>query len=209
MTIMKTIIKPIAVLMAMTLFAGCEAFLDTESFTDRNTGNFPGSEQDALQLMTGVYNTLNSGVYEPGSSYWMTAMLASDECYGGGGQDDYDVQASDHLLVTEENVHSDYWNAYYSGIARANMAIANLDKVEDEAMRNQLLGEAYFLRSFFLFDLTQLCGEIPLVSSVPSSVSDAAQYPEQASIEEIYGTIAAGLKQAIEIMPSNRWDACI
>lgn len=209
MTIMKTIIKPIAVLMAMTLFAGCEAFLDTESFTDRNTGNFPGSEQDALQLMTGVYNTLNSGVYEPGSSYWMTAMLASDECYGGGGQDDYDVQATDHLLVTEENVHSDYWNAYYSGIARANMAIANLDKVEDEDMRNQLLGEAYFLRSFFLFDLTQLCGEIPLVSSVPSSVSDAAQYPEQASIEEIYGTIAAGLKQAIEIMPSNRWDACI
>mgnify|MGYP003306356532 CR=1 FL=1 len=158
---------------------------------------------------TAAENVINSGVYEPGSSYWMTAMLASDECYGGGGQDDYDVQASDHLLVTEENVHSDYWNAYYSGIARANMAIANLDKVEDEAMRNQLLGEAYFLRSFFLFDLTQLCGEIPLVSSVPSSVSDAAQYPEQASIEEIYGTIAAGLKQAIEIMPSNRWDACI
>ena len=209
MTIMKTIIKPIAALMAMTLFAGCEAFLDTESFTDRNTSNFPSSETDALQLMTGVYNTLNSGVYEPGSSYWMTAMLASDECYGGGGQDDYDTQASDHLLVSDENIHSDYWNYYYSGIARANMAIANLDKVEDEDLRNQLMGEAYFLRSFFLFDLTQLCGEIPLVSSVPGSVSEAAQYPEQASIEEIYGTIAAGLKQAIEIMPSNRWDACI
>ena len=195
--------------MAMMLLAGCETFLDTESFTDRNTSNFPASETDALQLMTGVYNTLNSGVYEPGSSYWMTAMLMSDECYGGGGQDDYDVQAADHFLVTEENVHSDYWNAYYSGIARANMAIANLDKVENEDMRNQLLGEAYFLRSFFLFELTQLCGEIPLVSSVPSNVGEAAQYPAQASIEEIYGTIAAGLKKAIEIMPSNKWDACI
>ena len=138
---MKTIIKPIAVLMAMTIFAGCEAFLDTESFTDRNTGNFPASEQDALQLVTGIYNTLNSGVYEPGSSYWMTAMLASDECYGGGGQDDYDTQASDHLLVSDENIHSDYWNYYYSGIARANMAIANLDKVEDEALRNQGFGK--------------------------------------------------------------------
>lgn len=206
---MKTIIKSTVVFMATMLLAGCESFLDTESFTNRNTGNFPGSEQDALQLMTGVYNTLNSGVYTPGSSYWMTAMLLSDECYGGGGQDDYDVQAADHFLVTEENVHGDFWDAYYSGIARANMAIANLNKVDNEEMRNQLLGEAYFLRSFFLFELTQLFGEIPLVSGVPSNVGEASKYPEQASIEEIYGTIAAGLKQAIEIMPSKPWNQCV
>lgn len=206
---MKNIIRPIAVLLAMTLFAGCETFLDTESYTERNSGNFPATETDAFQLMTGVYNTLNSGVYEPGSSYWMTAMLLSDECYGGGGQDDYDAQAADHLLVSDENVHSDYWNTYYSGITRANMAIAKLDKVEDEKMRNQLMGEAYFLRSFFLFDLTQLCGEIPLVAAIPEDVEAAAQYPEQASIEEIYGTIAAGLKKAIEIMPNDPWNAVI
>ena len=124
---MKNIIRPIAVLLAMTLFAGCETFLDTESYTERNSGNFPATETDAFQLMAGVYNTLNSGVYEPGSSYWMTAMLLSDECYGGGGQDDYDAQATDHLLVSDENVHSDYWNTYYSGIARDNMAIAKLE----------------------------------------------------------------------------------
>ena len=206
---MKTIIKSTAVLMAMMLFAGCEAFLDTESYTDRNTSNFPGNETDALQLVTGIYNTLNSGIYSPDGTYWMTAMAASDECYGGGGQDDYNAQAADHLLVSDEDVHGDFWNTYYSGIARANMAIANLDKVEDEAMRNQLLGEAYFLRSFFLFELTQLCGEIPLISSVPTNVEDAAKYPEPAKIEAVYGTIAAGLKKAIEIMPSNRWDACI
>ena len=195
--------------MAMMLFAGCEAFLDTESYTDRNTSNFPGNETDALQLVTGIYNTLNSGIYSPDGTYWMTAMAASDECYGGGGQDDYNAQAADHLLVSDEDVHGDFWNTYYSGIARANMAIANLDKVEDEAMRNQLLGEAYFLRSFFLFELTQLCGEIPLISSVPTNVEDAAKYPEPAKIEAVYGTIAAGLKKAIEIMPSNKWDACI
>lgn len=206
---MKTIIKSTAVLMAMMLFAGCEAFLDTESYTDRNSSNFPGNETDALQLVTGIYNTLNSGIYSPDGTYWMTAMAASDECYGGGGQDDYNAQAADHLLVSDEDVHGDFWNTYYSGIARANMAIANLDKVEDETMRNQLLGEAYFLRSFFLFELTQLCGEIPLISSVPTNVEDAAKYPEPAKIEAVYGTIAAGLKKAIEIMPSNKWDACI
>lgn len=206
---MKTIIKSTAVLMAMMLLAGCETFLDTESYTDRNTGNFPGSETDAIQLVTGIYSTMNAVVQEPGTSYWMTAMLASDECYGGGGMDDSDVQAADHLLVTEENVHGVLWEQYNSGIARANMAIANLDKVENADMRNQLLGEAYFMRSYFLFELAQLFGEIPLISQVPTNVEEASEYPAQAPIENIYGTIAAGLKKAIEIMPSNKWNACI
>ena len=121
---MKTYIKSIAVLMAMMLLAGCETFLDTESYTERNTGNFPSSETDAIQLVTGIYSALNAVVQEPGTSYFMTAMLSSDECYGGGGMDDSDTQAMDHLLVTDENVHGDIWELYNSGIARANMAIA-------------------------------------------------------------------------------------
>ena len=206
---MKTIIKSTAVLMAMMLLAGCEAFLDTESYTERNTTNFPTSETDAIQLVTGIYSALNAVVQEPGTSYFMTAMLSSDECYGGGGMDDSDVQAMDHILVTDENVHSTIWELYNSGIARANMAIAQLDKVEDETLRNQLLGEAYFMRAFYMWELTQLFGEIPVISSAPGTVEEASKYPERASIEEVYGTIAACLKKAAEIMPSKKWNECV
>ena len=133
----------------------------------------------------------------------------SDECFGGGGQDDYEIQAYDHLLYFEPNAQLDFWTPYYSGITRANLAIANLDKVEDEELRNQLLGEAWFLRSFFLFDLTQQFGEIPLVATVPNSVSEAAVYPAPGTVAEIYGNIAAGLKKAIEIMPDQPWNQCV
>lgn len=207
---MKKNIKYIfAAILASFVLVGCEGFLDTQSYTDRNTGNFPSSETDALQLVTGIYSALNSSIYEPSASNWMTAMMSSDECFGGGGQDDYDCQAFDHFLYYEPNVHSALWSAYYSGITRANMAIANLDKVKDEALRDQLLGEAYFLRSYFLYELASLFDSIPLVNFVPSSVSEAAAYPEQAPIEKVYGTIAAGLKKAIEIMPSKKWNECV
>jgi hypothetical protein len=89
------------------------------------------------------------------------------------------------------------------------MAIASLHKVEDEELRNQLLGEAWFLRSFYLFDLAQQFGEIPLVTKVPNSVAEASVYPAPGTIEEIYGNIAAGLKKAIEIMPSKKWNECV
>ena len=207
---MKKIYSYFSALMLLSLlFAGCENFLDTVSYTESNTSNFPASETDAKQLVTGIYSVLNQAAYEPSAHSFIANLTMSDECFGGGGQDDYEIQAYDHLLYFEPNAQLDYWEPYYAGITRANLAIANLDKVEDETMRNQLMGEAYFLRSFFLFDLTQQFGEIPLVSTVPNSVYEAAEYPAPGTIEEIYGTIAAGLQKAIAIMPSQTWDKCV
>ncbi len=198
-----------ALILASMVFAGCEKFMDTISYTESNTSNYPASEQDAMQLVTGIYAALNQASYEPSAHSFIANLTMSDECFGGGGQDDYEIQAYDHLLYFEPNAQLDFWTPYYAGIARANMAIANLDKVQDENLRNQLTGEAWFLRSYFLFDLTQQFGEIPLVSTVPASVAEASTYPECGSIEEIYGNIAAGLKKAIEIMPSQPWNQCI
>ena len=207
---MKKTIKYIsALVLASLVFAGCEKFLDTVSKTESNTSNYPASAQDAMQLVTGIYAALNQASYEPSAHSFIANMTMSDECFGGGGQDDYEIQAYDHILYFEPNAQLEFWTPYYSGITRANMAIANLDKVEDEELRNQLLGEAWFLRSYFLFDLTTQFGEIPLVATVPNSVSEAAEYPAPGTIEEIYGNIAAGLKKAIEIMPSKKWNECV
>ena len=207
---MKTFFKYFsALVLASLVFAGCEKFLDTVSYTESNTSNYPASEQDAMQLVTGIYAALNQASYEPSAHSFIANLTMSDECFGGGGQDDYEIQAYDHLLYFEPNAQLDFWTPYYSGITRANMAIANLDKVEDEDMRNQLLGEAWFLRSYFLFDLTLQFGEIPLVATVPNSVSEAAAYPAAGTIPEIYGNIAAGLKKAIEIMPDKKWNECV
>ena len=207
---MKKTIKYIsALVLASLVFAGCEKFLDTVSKTESNTSNYPASAQDAMQLVTGIYAALNQASYEPSAHSFIANMTMSDECFGGGGQDDYEIQAYDHILYFEPNAQLDFWTPYYAGITRANMAIASLDKVEDEELRNQLLGESWFLRSYFLFDLTQQFGEIPLVATVPNSVAEAAEYPAPGTIEEIYGNIAAGLKKAIEIMPSKKWNECV
>ena len=207
---MKKTIKYIsALVLASLVFAGCEGFLDTVSRTESNTSNYPASAEDAMKLVTGIYAALNQASYEPSAHSFIANLTMSDECFGGGGQDDYEIQAYDHILYFEPNAQLDFWTPYYAGITRANMAIASLDKVEDEELRNQLLGEAWFLRSYFLFDLTTQFGEIPLVATVPNSVSEAAEYPAPGTIAEIYGNIAAGLKKAIEIMPSKKWNECV
>ena len=206
----KTIITISTLVLASVVFAGCEKFLDTVSYTERNTSNFPASEEDALQLVTGIYSTLNLDLRDfAGTCYLMQANICSDDQYGGGGMDDAEAQAWDHLMYNDMDAQGEFWTNCYSGIARANMAIPALDKVKDEDLRNQLLGEALILRSWFYFELTQMFEEIPLVTAVPESVEEAAAYPAPATVQEIYAFIAANLKKACDIMPSTPYGSIL
>nr|WP_321353579.1 RagB/SusD family nutrient uptake outer membrane protein [uncultured Draconibacterium sp.] len=203
---MKNILLLIIIAFA---FASCEDFLDTESYTKKNTGNYPQSADDAIQMVTGVYATLNTPLANVQNTYLYAAELASDDRFGGGGENDKGMQVLDHLLYTDMNRFQTFWTDRYSGISRATMALANLDKVEDEEMRNQLMGETYFLRAFFYFELAQLFERVPLITEIPQTVSEAGEYPAQAEPEEIYASIASDLKNAIDIMPSYDWQNII
>ena len=100
----KNIIRIFTVASALLAFTACDKFLDTTSYTERNTSNFPASEEDALQLVTGIYATLNLDLREnPGTCYIMQANLCSDDQYGGGGIDDAEAQAWDADLKINEN----------------------------------------------------------------------------------------------------------
>lgn len=191
------------------LFSGCESYLDTESYTKKNTGNYPNTADDAIQMVTGVYASLNKPVANVANTYLYAAELASDDRFGGGGENDKDMQVLDHLLYTNSDRFKTFWSDRYSGISRANMAIANLDKVEDEQLRNQLMGETLFLRSFFYNELVEMFGNVPLITQVPATVAEAQVYPAQATPEQVYGFIAAGLKEAIAIMPGKKWNETV
>jgi len=187
------------------LFTSCESFLDTESYTKKTTGNYPVTEKDAIQMVTGVYATLNKSIANCQNTYFYLSELAADDRFGGGGENDKDMQVMDHLLYTNIDRFQSFWTDRYSGINRANMAIANLDKVANETMRNQMMGETLTLRAFFYNELVEMFGSVPLITTVPQNVAEAQVYPAQSSIDEIYASIAADLKKAIEIMPAKNW----
>ncbi len=187
-------------------FSSCEKFLDTSSYTSKNSANFPMTEEDALQLVTGIYNIFNQVNYNPGSSYYMYANLASDDRFGGGAQDDPDAQAVDKLMYNNINDLGVYWSAMFQGISRANTAYAGVGNILNENLKAQITGEVLFLRAYFYFELAQMFGEVPLMKEVPQTVADANEYPKPVSIDEIYGFIAMSLKKAIEVMPATGWN---
>lgn len=191
------------IIIIVLLFPGCESFLDTESYTKKNTGNFPSTVADADQMITAIYSTLSAAVSNSQNTHFYMAELASDDRFGGGGENDRDMQALDHLMNSRVSRFETFWTARYQGIFRANTAIENMELVsgwESDAQRDQLLGEAHFLRALFYFELSQMFGEVPLV------IATEAENLPKSPAEVIYAQIGYDLQQAISLMPASPYN---
>lgn len=176
-------------------FSGCEDFLDTTDYLNKNDSNFPQTEEDISSLLTGVYGSMASnvelGTFQIGS--WI-----SDDQFGGGGMTDMMQHGFTTLLKSSDNMVDRPWSNIYAGIYNVNKLLETIDKVpfENEPDKNTILGEAHFMRAYFYSELTKLFGDIPLYTS-----TEVSNIP-RTSAKEVYALIASDLKNAIELLPN-------
>jgi len=187
---------------------GCEDFLDVQSYTNKNEQTFPKTEKDANELLTGVYAVLNDTQgRDAWNCYLITAELASDDRFGGGGNNDAALWSVNHLLQNDANKFRDFWRYHYNGVARATGAITALEAAMEEGdLKNQKLGEAKVLRSQFYFELVQTLGDVPLIKASPENVDQAMESPQQSTQEEVFTQIGTDLWEAVSTMPDVRWN---
>jgi len=168
---MKKYLLSAFVVCSATIFTSCDDMLDTDPrVTDATQATFPGKIGDVEALNTATYsimNTMGGGDADTQNPfYWWEIM--SDNCYGSGGLQDNKVKALHHLVEMNSNQYEQAFILLYGGINRANNQIATIDNVkwtDNEEKRNQLLGEGYFMRGLYTLWLTQLFGDVPLITS--------------------------------------------
>jgi len=95
------------------------------------------------------------------------------------------------------------WQQLYKSIGRCNTIILNVNEegIPDEATRNGLLGQAYFLRAFDYWYLLTLYGNIPLITQEPDLDNLLV---EQADPELVWQQIIEDLTMAEQMLP-NSW----
>ena len=194
-------LKYLLVVVTTIMFVGC-VDLDTNDLMHKNTSNYPQGVVDAQQVVAGIYNNLNVTNANPGSSFLFVANLASDDRFGGGGVNDRLFQSVDLLMSSNTDLLRQHWIDRYIGIFRANVAIETLGNVTgytNDDQKNQMIGEAYFLRAFYYYDLASLFENVPLV------VTSAPNNLPQSTPDQTWGQIIFDLKKAIELMPAQKF----
>lgn len=182
-------------LLLFVSFVSCDDFLDTVDYTNKNDQNFPLTEKDALLALASCYHVM--ATCQEHSSYFH-GDVTSDDRLGGGGPNDRIQHACDKLLKFDEIMYDDNWKRHYTGIYRANKLLEAINKIKfsTETAKNTILGETYFMRAYFYFELTKMFGDIPLlVNSEPVNIP-------RTPASEVFAQIAFDLKAAIGLLPA-------
>lgn len=184
---------------AVFALSSCDDFLDSENYTEANTGNFPAAPTDLNSELAALYGVMNQYANDPLQTPWFVNNLMSDDSNGGGGTGDVESHAIGHMMSNKDALLSTAWHSTYVGIARANAIIASVDAFDwtgNEDTRNQLLGEAYFMRGLYYLWGTQFWGDIPAYWT--AAAPDPC--PQVSAEDEIYPHILADFVSASELM---------
>ena len=204
---MKKYIIAAAAALTAASFTACDDMLDTDPrVTEMTQATFPGKPADVEALNAATYsimNTMGGGDADTQNPYYWWEIM-SDNCYGSGGLQDNKVKALHHLVQMSSNQFEMPFILLYGGISRANNQIETIDNVDwkgKEARRNQLLGEGYFMRGLYTLLLTQMFGDVPLITSTTIT----PEMEEQVSAEEvIYPQILSDFITAKSLMSDEK-----
>ncbi len=202
-------IKLIGIVLGISfLMSGCEDFLEEEAFTTFTKDSFFEDVSSAELAMVGVYNTLSSNdLYA--SNYVIAFHTGTDidRYYRQGVGNPSDLLANYEIQEFNKDIGR-AWATLYRGIARANIAIDGIKKLRDQATDadnqtvqryDNVLGDIYFLRAFFYFQLVKNWGDVPLRLSADISLDKLTI--ERSPKEEVYQQIESDMLQAIELLP--------
>jgi len=207
---MKKYILSALVVSTATVFTSCNDMLDTDPrVTELTAATFPGKPADVEALNAATYSIMNtlgggdqSGLLNNPFYWW---CLMSDDCYGSGGLQDNVSKSLHHFTTASANQYEQDFILLYGGISRANNQIETIDNVAwtdaQKAQRDQLLGEGYFMRGLYYMWLSQLYGDVPLITS--TTITD--EMMEQVSAEDaIYPQIISDFVSAKTLMKPER-----
>jgi len=183
-----------------TVLSACDNYLTVEpkeSISDELAISDELSLQTALR---GAYRSLGSGGYY-GGTYVQLGFVPSGDVV-------YQVFNNLHELnfLPEDGAFQGAWSAIYRTINIANHIIEKTPAISDvnltNAEKDQILGEAHFIRGLAYFDLGRAFGGVPIKLKPTTDLSADAGIA-RSSLEETYQQVLSDLNLAESLLPAR------
>lgn len=157
-------------------------------------------EATANAAVTDIYSQMINDNQVPYFYSYYTGLL-SDELTSYSLDQDPTAFYTNDLNSFSQGVN-DLWSSPFRYLYRANAVIEGVQKSEliNSSLKQQLLGEALFIRSFCNFYLVNLFGDIPLIKETDYSVTKGAA---RVQTDSVYDQIIADLLEAEQLLADN------
>jgi hypothetical protein len=192
-----------AVALVAAAATGCKSALDVDPVTVVPEERAIIDAVSARAALAGMYDALQSTAYY-GERMFTWGELSADNASHVGTFTSY-ADADQNVLTSDNGSIEATWDAMYDAIGRANVLIARVPTVPglSDEDKNQMVGEAYFIRALAYHDLVKYFGGVPIRTEPVASLQEASNIT-RASVGEVYTQILADLTQAEALMQVQR-----
>jgi starch-binding outer membrane protein, SusD/RagB family len=217
----------ILVASTLLLFTGCDKYLYKEPIglltpdqidTSPTESTVEYSVFTSYQLLSSTLNIIGQWGWDDGTvlrNDFILSDIASDDMqkkWNPDGDQAWMDEIDNFNFTSDNGGFNGQWAYDYDGISRSNLAISYLTDdalmgklTMDSNLKNRLLGEVYFLRAFYYFDLVNNFGDVPLLLKPLESFSEAYDVAVRTPKDQVMDQVRADLAQAVTLLPNSKY----
>ena len=160
------------------------------------------NDAGARAAVSGIFSQMMAGSsFASGSSNSVTLItgLSADELNNNSTSQDQVALYNNNLSPVNNSAVSSNWNDMYAFVYDANAILEGIAGSEGVTtlVKNQVMGEARFIRAFSYFYLINLFGDVPLLTTTDYRVNRLAS---RAPMTEVYQQIETDLIEAQKLL---------
>jgi len=191
-------------IIVFTLLFSCKKLVEVEAPIDRIERNRVFSnDATAVSAASGLYiQMIRTNLQFASAATTLYTALSADEMYNRSPSPFLDEFRNNNITPGNGNIRSGLWLPAYNIIFQANNIIEGLASSANvsPAIKEQIEGEAKFIRAFCHFYLVNMFGEVPLVITTDYTKNATLQ---RASKTELYQQIVQDLTEAKLLLKQN------
>lgn len=199
-TITYSILFSVAISAICILYGCVKKPLDQNPTGQYTTSNYWRNQNDVISGVLGIYNVIFTEDWIGHDLYCFDDQ--SDDISVDGDHPDFKVIERFNVDPTQQLVYIT-WPFAYEQIGRANNALIYIPKVPvmDDSIRSRSMGEAYFLRAYAYYILSNIYGDVPVITE--SNVLAGNYNVPKSSVDTVRALVEADLLQAANLLPET------
>ncbi len=203
---MKKLIIKLTVLVFVMAVSSCEfGILDQEPNDRIDLEGFYANQNDAEIGLTGAYSRIISK-QTMSNIFWTTVsadeMTSSAHAASGIGSGDHRDLSTSAMWGMDGN-----YNEPYKGIANINLLLSKVPEASEEGFegnrRDEILGEAHFLRGYAYWFHAMIYRDVPLVTEVPTSSDPNDNILPKSEQVDVLNQAMADFEAAMALLPDR------
>nr|WKN35663.1 RagB/SusD family nutrient uptake outer membrane protein [Tunicatimonas sp. TK19036] len=225
---MKNIANTLLALSCVAAFS-CESQLDEEPIglitqdqinTEPTAASITSTVNSSYQLLSNTLNIIGEWDWTGGkvlrNDFILQDIAGGDmnKKWNPDGDQAWMDEVAAFNFTSINGAFNGIWSYDYEGISRVNQAISTLENQDvvssttlDQATRDRLLGEVYFLRAFYYFDLLNNFGGVPLLTKPLQSFEDAYEVATRTPQNDVLTQVKSDLQRAVELLPMQKYSS--